>query len=338
MEITQDKRKQLLVVFDIDETLIQYISKGQLPNTMWESVPKKVKDMYKFSIVEDGQDKIFLRPGLHELFRWFNLNKDSVRVALWTYSEQQYSQSIANMLTDAFGLDSDFFLFTWGCEQIEEEFEDEPGDDYPKNLRKVWSDFTNFNTFNTIIVDDLHGNIRHTRNVNNCILIQPYAPFSRNKIREPLPDPDTEKERMDMIINDNAMDILKNICEKVMNDLKGCDSEEDIDPNFDKEGVFSPTRVKRMGLKGMMRKYAFSKETINFVTLPAIGESYQTNKFVDISVPELARTHNVQKKGGKKSSLSTRNKRKRKTSKRKKTRKSKIATRRISRKTKKRRR
>jgi hypothetical protein len=272
------EKKRLLVIFDIDETLIHFLPKNKMINTNWNGLTAEKKAQFNYT--SDGDHAVFLRPYLCELFRFFNANQDKYAVGLWTYSEREYSEGIADVITDSCGLDEDFFLFKWGVEDIDDE-------DYPKNLENVWSEFSDFNKFNTIIVDDLHGNIRHEHNVENSILIQPYAPFSRDKKRKPMTD-----EMRVTALNDDALKQLKYICEVVSKDITGCD-DADVAGAFCGETVFSPKRINRMGLGKYLKKYA-----ISFVTLPTIGEGYQTNKFIDVT--EQAEGYGEQQHGGKK--------------------------------------
>ena len=290
-------KKRLLVVFDIDETLIHFLPKNKIGNTNWKDMSDEDKSQFQY--VLDGDHVVFLRPYLCELFRFFNANQDKYAVALWTYSEREYADGIASMISEQCGFSEDLFLFKWGAEDIDDE-------DYPKNLNNIWSEFSDFNKFNTIIVDDLHGNIRHEHNVENSILIQPYAPFGRDKKRKPMTD-----EMRNIALSDDALDQLKGICEVVSKDIVGCD-DEDIEASFTKESVFSPKRITRMGLNKYLKKYA-----IKFVMLPAIGESYQTNRFIDVT--RQAEMYGEQQHGGKKKSRKHKKSRKSKRSKTKKT-------------------
>jgi hypothetical protein len=297
------EKKRLLVIFDIDETLIHFLPKNKMDNTNWKQLSEQ--DKSQFNYVNDGDHAVFLRPYLCELFRFFNANQDKYAVGLWTYSEREYSEGIAGIISDSCGLGEDFFLFKWGVEDIDDE-------DYPKNLNNVWSEFSDFNKFNTIIVDDLHGNIRHEHNVENSILIQPYAPFSRDKKRKPMTD-----EMRVTALNDDALNQLKGICEVVSKDIVGCDAE-DIETSFETESIFSPKRIKRMGLGKYLKKYA-----IKFVTLPAIGESYQTNRFIDVT--QQAERYGEQQHGGKK--ITRKHKKSRKSKRSKRNKKSKVTRR-----------
>lgn len=277
------EKKRLLVVFDIDETLIHFLPKKFIDNTNWKQLSAEEKAQFE-NISPRDDHAVLLRPYLGELFRFFNANQDKYAVALWTYSEQEYAEDIGGMISAHYGLPEDFFLFKWGLEQIRKA---KGGENYPKNLNMVWGNFTDFNKFNTIIVDDLHGNIRHEHNAENCVLIQPYAPFGRDKERMPM-----TPAMLDKALNDDALQHMQTICETVSRDIQGCE-DEDVEGAFYRETVFSPKRINRMGLGNYLKKYA-----IRFVTLPTIGEGYQTNKFIDVT--EQAERYGEQQHGGKK--------------------------------------
>ena len=152
--------KELLVVFDIDETLIHFISKQY--THLFTDLSDEIQDQFNF--IRDGDSIILLRPHLQELFDFYKSNPN-IKVALWTYSEQEYAYNIRDILSEYLGLGEDFFLFAYGAEDmiIEETGEE---DDYPKNLTKVYENFPQYNAFNTFIVDDAPGNIKHEINMN----------------------------------------------------------------------------------------------------------------------------------------------------------------------------
>jgi hypothetical protein len=287
-----DNRKKLCVVFDIDETLIQFINKNQLHNTNWNTMTDTEKRRFDFIETPVGH-VIFFRPFLRNIFKWFSANKDIVSVGLWTYSEQEYANDIAGIIQRELDLDDDIFLFKWGAEQVDD-------DDYPKDLSYIWGEFPHLNKFNTFIVDDLSGNIMHEHNQKNSILIQPYEPFGRNKIRTHMTD-----NLRNRALNDDALSQLQFICKTVTNDITGC-SIEDINDSFTTESVFSDNRLKRMKLNKILKTYA-----TKFITLPTIGESYQTNKFIDVT--NKATTYQTAKKGGRRKNNKTKTKTKTKT-------------------------
>merc|ERR1711966_443653 len=126
--------KELLVVFDIDETLIHFVSHRY--TDLFFDLPEEIRE--QFDIVRDGDNIILLRPYLQELFDFYKSNSN-IKVGLWTYSEQEYAYNIRDILSDRLGLGEDFFLFAYGAEDMLNEDGDE--DDYPKNLEKVYRDY-----------------------------------------------------------------------------------------------------------------------------------------------------------------------------------------------------
>ena len=98
-----DSKKSLCVVFDIDETLIHFIQNKH--RGVWDDNP----DLHKeFTAVDDGKHIIILRPYLDQIFQFFK-SQPQIKVGLWTYSEQEYSEKIANLLIEQFQLPEDFF-------------------------------------------------------------------------------------------------------------------------------------------------------------------------------------------------------------------------------------
>jgi hypothetical protein len=269
-----DKRKQLCVVFDIDETLIHYVSKKYKP--LVDGMDPELKTKYR--AIESGEDIVLFRPYIEELFTYFKSTPD-IRVGLWTYSEREYANNIAKILTNMFDLSEDFFLFKWGDEDMARS-----EDEIPKDLTAVYAEFPDFNTFNTFIVDDLYKNIKHDINKENCILIQPFAPFGTSKVRTSI-----SEEQQSMISNDSVFNDLIDICQKVLNDIKNCD-EEDIDYAFSTEPVFVKKRINRMGLQQYLKTYAY-----NFINLMTIGQPNEVNDFFMVNRDNYP----VYKKGGK---------------------------------------
>ena len=269
-----DPRKSLCVIFDIDETLIHFI------NGKYRDVWEKNTQLHKeFTSVDNGKHVILLRPYIKQLFKYFSSNPN-IKVGLWTYSEQDYSESIATTLIRELELDPDFFLFTWGAEQM-----DDSPNGLPKDLEQVYAEFSQFNKFNTFIVDDLPGNIMHEISQDNCILIQPFAPFGIAKQRSLQSDNVIQTNKQDTILKQ-----LQGICEKVLTYIDGC-SEEDIDDSFTTEPVFAAKRVKKMKIGNFCKKFAYK-----FIRLMTIGKPYETDKFIMLTTGQ--EKHGPRAKGG----------------------------------------
>ena len=88
-----DERKKMCVVFDIDETLIQFIHSKHRAR-VWDILSDEEKSMFKY--VEKGGHIIIFRPKLKELFTYFKKNHSRIKVGLWTYSDADYCKDIAN--------------------------------------------------------------------------------------------------------------------------------------------------------------------------------------------------------------------------------------------------
>jgi len=254
---------KLLVVFDIDETLIQYVSDAY--NPLWEERKASFAEgSYVEHISSSGKKTVVIfRPHLEKMINLFK--NDSFFVpALWTYSEREYCDFIADTIIRRFNLPPDFFLFRYGAEDIEE---DEMG--IAKNLMTAYSNFPQFNKFNTILVDDRYGNINNEVNMYNGLCIQPFAPFGAEKKRELLDARAFRKELNDKVFND----ILK-ILQAIKKDIHGCD-EEDFQNAFKTEAVFTEKRVKRMKLEAYYKTFA-----VKFKDVVSVGTPYLTKHFI----------------------------------------------------------
>jgi hypothetical protein len=259
-----DKRKTMCVVFDIDETLIQFIHSKHRAR-VWDILPDTEKAQFMY--VEKDRHIIIFRPGLRELFAYFNGNRPLIQVGLWTYSERAYCKDIATEIIKYAGLPEDFFLFLLGSEDMTDE---------PKDLNVVYEMFPYLSSFNTFIVDDLHKNISHAANKENSIIVQPFAPFSINKERELLTEMALRRS-----VDDDIFQLLDVICKKVQADIDGC-SSADIDRLARKpEPVFCMKRINRMRIQNFLKTYA--TRTISLLTIGNAG--HQTNNFFEVDAP-----------------------------------------------------
>ena len=251
-------RRDILIVFDIDETLIQFINKSAYH--YWQEVTSEQKKIINNNLqyVDLGEEKkqiIFLRPGLKE---FLEMARDSgrIKVAIWTYSEREYAEEIAALICNKFGLPPDTFIFKYGAEDIEDH-------DIPKSLKKIWNNpkfGKTFNKFNTFLVDDRYGNVCHKINVENSILVQAFAPFGETKQREAL-----TPELLEKAINDKIFYELTNITNNLIRDIDGCEDDE-INEAFKTEAIFAPKCIERKRLDSYVKNYP------NNIQLCTIGE------------------------------------------------------------------
>ncbi len=281
--------RKLLIVFDIDETLIQYIPNKYVD--LWESKKSLFPtDSYIEETNSEGKKTVIIfRPKLRQMMQLFKDDPFFVP-ALWTYSERDYSNAIANVIIDHFQLPQDIFLFRYGAEDIDE------GTGIPKDLEQIYQNFPQFNKFNTILVDDRYGNINNESNINNGLCIQPFAPFGPEKVRENLPPKEFDKQ-----LKDNIFESVIKIAQQIKKDIKGCD-DEDYDAAFSTESVFSEKRVKRMKLDVFYQTFA-----VKFTQVVSIGTPFLTNKFILIENYDKY----PKKMGGRKTQKNKKNKNKR---------------------------
>jgi len=250
----------MCVVFDIDETLIQFVHSRHRAR-VWDILSDDEKENFKY--VEKDRHIIIFRPKLKELFAYFKKNHSRIKVGLWTYSDADYCKDIANEIIKYAELPKNFFLFL---------LSDQDMTDHPKDLNVVYHMFPYLSSFNTFIVDDLHKNITHKANKENCVIVQPFAPFSVVKERELLTEMALRRST-----DDDIFKTLEMICKKVHTDIDGCD-KADLDNLVDNpEPVFSVKRVKRMGLQNFLKTYVTKS-----ISLLTIGDPHQSKDFFDL--------------------------------------------------------
>jgi hypothetical protein len=266
----------ILVVFDIDETLIQFMNgsahhfldeisvedRKTIQDSEIEYLDKKTRNNSNTAFVSDC---ILFRPHLRKFLDMVKKNP-RIHIALWTYAEQEYAQAIGEIITKHFGFKKNPFVFTFGAENMEQE-------DYPKSLTEIWDkkDFNKYNKFNTIIVDDRLGNVSHENNLYNGIVCQGFAPFHETKSRLPL-----TKESLAASINDTMFLDLMKIIENSFTFIDGC-SKKECSNAFAAESIFSPKIIKKNGninyVKDVKKiKVKDGVETEKTYTMVAIGD------------------------------------------------------------------
>jgi len=245
-----NSKRYILIVFDIDETLIQFIDKNAYH--YWQDIKdnkpelKRIIDnnlRYK-DLGDVKKQVIFFRPGLKEFLEMSREN-GRIKLAIWTYGEREYAFDIVNLICDEFDLPNDTFIFKYGAEDIDDH-------DRPKSLEQIWTNtkFGNkFNKFNTFLVDDRFGNLCHKINMNNSILIQAFAPFGETKQREA-----PTEELLEKAINDPVFGELMSIIDNLLRDIDGCGDEE-IEEAFETEAIFAPKCIARKKLDDYVKIY-----------------------------------------------------------------------------------
>lgn len=248
----------ILVVFDIDETLLQFINKK--PYHFWEDVSAERKAAFTCDDNEVKRQCIIYRPHLKEFFNFVKKNP-YVHVALWTYSEQEYAEHIAHSIVKTFGLAKDPFVFKYGTEQI-------ANHSIPKDLNDIWNDSQfegKYHKFNTFLVDDRVGNLTHRKNQFNSVLVKGFDPLGPSKARGEMTD-----TLFRHAVEDDVLVHLMKVIKNVHKDISGC-SEEEIEDAFSTEHIFPDQKTcTRKGLKHYMKSH-YAEDIDDDVLLVTIG-------------------------------------------------------------------
>jgi hypothetical protein len=251
----------LLIIFDIDETLIQFINKKAYH--YWEDADPVLKrsltEHCEFIDMPEKRQCIFFRTGLRNFLEEVKRN-ERLQIAIWTYSDNDYATDIAEIITRHFGFDENPFLFAYGADDIKDH-------DNPKSLQQIWDNpkfGETFNKFNSFLVDDRKGNICHDINMYNGIIIQAFAPFGETKQRSELTESSLKKT-----IEDDVLEHLSKISKKILQDIDGC-SEEDIAEALTEESVFLPKCMKRRKLQAYFKEFEHEGDSVQ---LCAIGDT-----------------------------------------------------------------
>ena len=279
----------LLVVFDIDETLIQFLNKNAYKyfENMDVTLKRDLYNTIRYRDIPENKQCIFFRPGLDKFFEYVQKHSKYIKIALWTYSENEYAKNMKAALVEEFGLSEDMFLFRWGVEDM---YEDDHRIEYPKDLELIWNDEKRhnlqedydesgendgetfgetYNKFNTIFLDDRYGNIEHEKNRKNSILVQGFEPFGHTKTREPM-----TSELLRVAKKDDMLIKLIGILENLKKDYKDCSEEEACDA-LKVEHIFEPKKIQRKGFKKYLKEHI---DGVELMTLGNVSNAFSTAK------------------------------------------------------------
>ena len=193
---------KLNIIFDIDETLVYFIHSRYVPDT-WNTLDENVKNKYTFEQKKFSGHVTLLRPGLLEFLN--NLKNMDCELYLWTWSDIEYAEGIADMITKQYNTtyskddNNILFKFIFADQHAEASSTKHANS---KDLNWLWHD-KDYNTppkcfpawqstqcgikcfaeCNTILIDDLPANSVNNSNIHNSITVKPFAPFGTNKDR-----------------------------------------------------------------------------------------------------------------------------------------------------------
>ena len=260
--------RDILVIFDIDETILQFINKKAYH--FWQETTDEQKKMIADLEYIDNPKKeqiIFFRPKIKDFLKLVKSNS-RIKIALWTYSEREYAEDIANLISNHFDIPKDTFVFTYGSEDID--------DDIPKSLMTIWENpqYKNrFNKFNTFLLDDRLGNLCHKINKENSILVQAFAPFGETKAREKTTDLLLQKA-----IKDPMFEILIEIINNILIDIDGC-SDKEIKDACNIESVFAVKNLKRKKIDKYLKDFTLeSNYRCSLITIGDVANASSIHK------------------------------------------------------------
>lgn len=217
------------IIFDIDETMVQYLHDPTTLNK-WETYKKLYPN--KIEAHETAKYILLFRPGLRDFIQFAKAN--GIDIAIWTYGNESYSKFIESEIMSYVGLDNSPFTFVYSIKEIKEDLANGMKE---KDLRRVYQAFPEkYTATNTILVDNRAANIFHESNRENGILVESFditAGYSPNK--------------------DTMFQNIKRICGKIRNV-----------PLIN--SVFSEMNVNRSGIRKYYKKYMVNGTPVSLVS------------------------------------------------------------------------
>ena len=226
----------LTVIFDIDETLVYYIS-NRLKPTSWDKLPETEKS--KYTVIDAGSGIFLVRPHLDELFSF--LLESGCKIGLWTWSDKGYAMG---MRSAVLGKWKDNIQFVLHDEHAEASGELHGNS---KDLNFLWYGPEKKDCLeecNTILIDDLPSNAANSSNIKNSITIEPFGPFGEVKDRSD-PYKDCSKDTAFL----ECIEIIKRVLPKV----KGCYDGGSGD------NIFNEKNIAAAGLEGSVKNILLKK-------------------------------------------------------------------------------
>lgn len=171
----ENNNNSLLLVLDIDETLLHYTDEPLPPN------PNITPD-FEPVFEESENDQLYLRPGLQKFLDYVKSTRGKVKLGVWTFGNAKYANALMPLLN--FCLRDGTENQSDNCDAvIEFLYTDEtlPDRTIPKNLSYVVENYMGMKydsskglPKNMFLVDNRPENVSNSMNIRNAIMVESY--------------------------------------------------------------------------------------------------------------------------------------------------------------------
>jgi hypothetical protein len=148
---------KICLVFDIDETILQYGPDHFSPE----------KFEYEENLI--GKDRIVIRPGLKKFIEFVKSNGEKIILGIWTYGTQEYAEKVAKRIEQKYNNSEPLFQFVYSRENMSPGMLDKELDFIVDKHPELG--ITKANTF---LVDNRPANVIHRKNRNNGIIVESF--------------------------------------------------------------------------------------------------------------------------------------------------------------------
>ena len=156
---------KICLVFDIDETILQYQPKDFTPQ----------KFDYETNLFE--KDKIVFRPGLQKFIDYVNSNGEKIILGILTYGTKEYAEKVVERIEKRYNQGEKLFRFVYSRENMSPGMLD-------KELNFIVSNHSDvgITKANTFLIDNRPANVIHHKNRNNGIIVESFKgdPHTKN--------------------------------------------------------------------------------------------------------------------------------------------------------------
>jgi len=156
---------KICLVFDIDETILQYQPKDFTPQ----------KFDYETNLFE--KDKIVFRPGLQKFIDYVKSNGEKIILGIWTYGTKEYAEKVVERIEKRYNQGEKLFRFVYSRENMSPGMLD-------KELNFIVSNHSRLGITkaNTFLIDNRPANVIHRKNRNNGIIVESFKgdPHTKN--------------------------------------------------------------------------------------------------------------------------------------------------------------